>query len=247
VVAESVFVGESVDTDEERPKGMPPEDFGPARSQGLRCEAHLDELTYRRGTAMNRKVIDMLVSAIGAVMGFVLLAAAGLLFYAHGYVHGQVADQLKQQQIVFPAAGSKSIASLPAADQAAITQYAGQTMENGDQAKAFADHYIKVHLAEVADGQTYSQVSAKAQADQSNQQLAGQVQTLFRGETLRGLLLNAYAFDTMGTVALIAAWISLAAGLFLLLLATLGLRHGRRTTHPQGTVAATRATVGAVA
>jgi len=178
---------------------------------------------------MNRSFVDRLVSATGAIVGVVLLAAAGLLFYAHSYVHGQVTDQLREQQISFPAAGSESITALPQADQAAITQYAGQTMVNGAQARAFADHYIKVHLAEVADGQTYSQVSAKALANPDDQKLAGQVQTLFRGETLRGLLLNAYAWDTMATVAFIAAWISLAAGVLLLLLAALGLRHARTT------------------
>jgi hypothetical protein len=176
---------------------------------------------------MNRTFLDRLVSATGAIVGVVLLAAAALLFYAHSYVHGQVADQLKEQQITFPAAGSKAITSLPPADQAEISQYAGQTMQTGAQAKAFADHYIKVHLSEVANGQTYAQVSAKALADPNNQELTGQVQTLFRGETLRGLLLNAYAFDTMATVAWIAAWISLIAGVLLLLLAGLGLRHAR--------------------
>jgi len=186
---------------------------------------------------MNRSLIDRLVSAIGAVMGIALLVASGLLFYAHNYVHDQVADQLTQQQITFPAAGSESITSLPEADRGEIEKYAGQTMQTGAQAKAFADHYIKVHLGEVAGGQTYSQVSTQAQADRSNEELAGQVQTLFRGETLRGLLLNAYAFDTMATVALIAAWASLVAGILLLLLAALGLWHAR-------TVATTRSEAG---
>lgn len=193
---------------------------------------------------MNRSFVDRLVSATGAIVGVVLLAAAALLFYAHSYVHGQVTDQLREQQISFPAAGSESITSLPQADQAAISQYAGQTMVNGAQARAFADHYIKVHLAEVADGQTYSQVSAKALANPDDQKLAGQVQTLFRGETLRGLLLNAYAWDTMATVAFIAAWISLAAGVLLLLLAAFGLRHARTaaktpTTKPPAEYATT--------
>ena len=177
---------------------------------------------------MNRSLLDRLVSVVGAILGVVLLAGAGLLFYAHGYVHGQVSDQLTQQQIVFPAAGSKGLTSLPPADQAAITPYAGQTMANGAQAEAFANHYIKVHLAEVADGQTYSQVSAKSLANPSDQQLAGQVQTLFHGETLRGLLLNAYAFDTMATVALVGGWICLIAGAALLVLAVLGFVHARR-------------------
>jgi len=176
---------------------------------------------------MNRSFLDRLVSATGAIVGVVLLAAAALLFFAHSYVHGQVADQLREQQITFPAAGSQAITSLPRADQDEISKYAGQTMETGAQAKAFADHYIKVHLGEVANGQTYAQVSAKALAAPDNQQLAGQVQTLFRGETLRGLLLNAYAFDTMATVALIAAWICVAGGVLLLLLAFLGIRHAR--------------------
>jgi hypothetical protein len=178
---------------------------------------------------MNRSFLDRLVSATGAIVGVVLLAAAALLFYAHSYIHDEVANQLKEQQITFPAAGSQAITSLPPADQKEITQYAGQSMETGAQAKAFADHYIKVHLGEVANGQTYAQVSAKALANPDDQKLAGQVQTLFRGETLRGLLLNAYAFDTMATVAWIAAWISLIAGVLLLLMAFLGIRHARTT------------------
>jgi hypothetical protein len=177
---------------------------------------------------MSRSVLDRLLSGIGLVAGVVLLAAAGLLFYAHGYIHGQVSDQLQEQKITFPAGDSKAFTSLPAADQSAIKPYVGQTMNTGAQAEVFADHYIKVHLGEVAGGQTYSQLSAQAQADPTNQRLAGQVQTLFRGETLRGLLLNAYAFHTMATVVLVAAWISLAAGVILSVLAALGLSHARR-------------------
>jgi hypothetical protein len=191
---------------------------------------------------MTRSVIDRLVSITGAIMGVVLLAAAALLFFAHGYVHDQVTSQLKEQQITFPAAGSQGLTSLPAKDQKEIAQYAGQTMTNGAQAKAFADHYIKVHLGEIAGGQTYSQVSAKSLASPDDQKLAGQVQTLFRGETLRGLLLNAYAFDTMATVALIAAWIAAGAGALLILLALLGLRHAATaavTTTPRPRAEAT--------
>ena len=178
---------------------------------------------------MNRSFLDRLVSVTGAIVGVVLLAAAALLFFAHSYVHGQVADQLKEQQITFPAAGSQSITSLPAADQKEISRYAGQTMETGAQAKAFADHYIKVHLSEVAGGQTYSQVSSKALANPQDQQLAGQVQTLFRGETLRGLLLNAYAFWTIGQIMLYAAIAAFAGAGLLLLLAIFGFIHLRRT------------------
>ena len=177
---------------------------------------------------MSRSIVDRLVSFIGVVVGVALLAASALLFYAHSYVHNQVSDQLTQQQVVFPAADSQAITSLPAADQTAMKQYAGQTMSTGAQAQTYADHFIKVHLAEVAGGQTYSQVSAKALADPTNTQLAGQVQTLFRGETLRGLLLNAYAWDTMATLAFIAAWVSLVAAVILFILAYFGQQHARR-------------------
>src|SRR3954468_12066161 len=186
---------------------------------------------------MNRSTVDRLVSVTGAIIGVVLLAASALLFYAHSYAHNQVADQLKQQQIVFPTADGKSFLALPPGDQNAMRPYAGQTMSTGAQAETFADHYIKVHLAEAAGGQTYAQVSGKALADPTNQQLAGQVQTLFRGETLRSMLLNAYAFDTMAAIALIAAWVSIIAALALFALAFLGLRHARQVTQADPAVA----------
>ena len=174
---------------------------------------------------MMRKTLDRLISWTGLIMAVVLAVAGALLIYASSFVASNVREQLSQQNITMPTA-----AALQTQDQKdALLQFAGQKMENGAQAKAFADHYIKVHLGEVANGQTYAQVSAKALANPDDQKLAGQVQTLFRGETLRGLLLNAYAFDTMATVAWIAARISLIAGVLLLLMAFLGIRHARTT------------------
>ena len=70
-----------------------------------------------------------------------------------------------------------------------MTQYAGQQLDNGVQSETYANHFIGIHLQEVASGQTYSQMSAKAQANPSDQRLAAQVNTLFKGETLRGLQL----------------------------------------------------------
>ena len=87
------------------------------------------------------------------------------------------------------------------------------SLETGEQAQVYANHFIGVHLQEIAGGQTYAQVSAKAQANPTDTKLAGQVQTLFRGETLRGLLLNAYGWWTIGTYALYAA-IGLAVAAF---------------------------------
>ena len=51
---------------------------------------------------------------------------------------------------------------------------------------------------------------------------------MFKGETLRGLLLNAYAFGTMGTIAGIAAIVAFGGAGILLVLSALGLWHSHR-------------------
>jgi hypothetical protein len=75
-----------------------------------------------------------------------------------------------------------------------------------------------LHLKEIGGGKTYSQVSAAAQANPQDQKLASQAQTLFRGESLRGLLLTTYAFWTLGAKARTAAiWMFIAAGVVFVL------------------------------
>ena len=178
---------------------------------------------------MNRSIIDKLISTTGAVVVVVLVAASGALFYAHHFIHTQVYNQLSAQKITFPAAGSSSLGVLPATDKTVMDKYAGQQLTSGAQAQTFADHFIAVHLKEIGGGQTYAQLSAASLADPSNQKLVVQVQTVFRGETLRGLLLNAYAFDTMATVALYAAYGALIAAAVLLVLVVLGYWHAGKS------------------
>lgn len=179
---------------------------------------------------MNRSTLDKLISSTGLIIGAALLLASGGLWYAYHFVHGQVHDQLAAEAIMFPEAGSKALETLPAADRSAVGKYAGQQLLTGAQAEAFADHYIAVHLKKIGGGKTYAELSAASMADPTNQKLAGQVQTVFRGETLRGMLLNAYAFDTMGTVARYAAFGALVAGLLLVILSALGFYHASRVT-----------------
>jgi hypothetical protein len=112
-----------------------------------------------------------------------------------------------------------------------LSKYAGQQVVDGEQARAFADHYIAVHLGKSTDGRTYSELSTQSRANPDDAALAGLVQTSFRGETLRGMLLNAYAFWKMGQVAFIAAWVALGTGLALLVLGALGVLHSRRTAY----------------
>jgi len=174
---------------------------------------------------MNRSTLDRLISTTGVVVAVVLLAASGVLFYAHNFIHSQVYDQLVAQKITFPAADSSSLSALPAADKAAMSKYAGQQLTTGAQAETFADHYIAVHLKEIGGGLTYSELSTASRANPSDKKLVAEVSTVFQGETLRGMLLNAYAFDTMAVVAGYAAFGALVAGVLLLVLAALGFRH----------------------
>lgn len=177
---------------------------------------------------MNRSTLDRLISTTGLIVAIVFIAGSGVLFYAHDFIHSQVVDQLSAEKIDFPAAGSAALTALPTADDKAMSQYAGQQMTTGAQAKVWANDFIAVHLEKIGGGKTYAQLSATAEAEPTNVALANQVQLVFRGETLRGLLLNAYAFDTMATVAYMAGLGALAAGAVLLVLAGLGFYHSGR-------------------
>jgi hypothetical protein len=177
---------------------------------------------------MNRKFIDKVASSTGLLLAVVLLLAGGLLTWGYSFTNNQVKTQLSEQNVTFPAAGSAAITSLPAADAAAVSKYAGQQMLTGREAQVYADHFIAVHLKEIAGGKTYSQVSAAAQADPTNAALANQVQLLFRGSTLRGLLLYGYAFWQIGQIAMYAALVAYLGGVLFLLLALLGFLHARR-------------------
>jgi len=174
---------------------------------------------------MKRRTFDVLASIAGLFLAAVLVVAGSLLSWAHNFVTDEVHSQLSAQQIYFPPKGSPAIAG---DEYAAIRKYAGQQLTTGAQAQAYADHFIANHLNQIGGGKTYAQLSSLAQANPSDTKLAGTVQTMFRGETLRGLLLNAYAFDTMATIAGIAAIAAYLAALVLLVLGLLGLRHSRR-------------------
>ena len=145
------------------------------------------------------------IMTLQAMVVLVLGFCAGFLFYESNFVTTMVHDQLAAQKITFPAVDSPAIKALPASDAAAMRQYAGQQLTTGAQAQVYANSFIGVHLEEVAGGKTYAQVSAASLADPKNTKLAGQVQTLFRGETLRGLLLNVYGWSQVALYAFYAA------------------------------------------
>ena len=145
------------------------------------------------------------VVTLQVILILVLGFCAGFLFWGSSFINGMVHDELVAQKIFFPP--SSEIKPGGALDPAVFSQeirnYAGQQVDNGDKARVYANDFIAVHLNEVANGQTYSQVSAASLANPTNAALAAQANTLFKGETLRGLLLNAYGWSQ---VAFFAFW-----------------------------------------
>jgi hypothetical protein len=179
---------------------------------------------------MRRRTLDALLTTGGLALAALLLVAGGLLTWAHVFISDQVTTQLSAQKIFFPPKGD---ATASPEIGPFINQYAGQQLTTGPQAQAFADHFIAVHLKESGGGLTYSELSAKSRANPDDADLANQVNTAFKGETLRGLLLNAYAFAKMGQIALIAAIASFIGAGVLLLLSLLGFVHLRRVDPDQ--------------
>jgi hypothetical protein len=157
------------------------------------------------------------LAKITSLTSVATVAAAGMMVVGLVAVIGGnydkqvVRDQLTPQKISFPPAGSPAL--LPG-----VKQYAGQQVVNGGQAKAYANDFINVHLSKIAGGKTYAEVSSAAIADPKNATLAEQKASLFQGETLRGLLLNAWGWSVVGTVATLAGFILLGLGAILLLL-----------------------------
>jgi len=181
---------------------------------------------------MRRRAFDTILTAGGLVLAVILLIAGGLLLWGYNFANSNVHDQLAQQQITFP---SKALFANPPAGSTEITpamkpyleQYGGEQLVTGPQAKAYADHFIAVHLSEMPYGGVYAKVSAASMTAPNNADLKAEVTTVFQGTTLRGLLLEAYAFWKMGQIALIAAICSFAAAAAMLILSALGLAHLR--------------------
>jgi hypothetical protein len=174
---------------------------------------------------MRRTTFDKLLGWIGVSLGVVLLAIGGLTIWGSTYIHNTVQSQLAAQQITFPPAaafahpqvgGEITPSMIPS-----VSQYAGQQLLTGQQAEAYADHFIAVHVANMTGGKTYSQVSAEAMAQPGNAKLQATVATVFKGESLRSMLLNAYGWWKVSQITYIVSLalfglgaLSLFAGIF---------------------------------
>jgi hypothetical protein len=158
---------------------------------------------------MRRTTFDKLLAWIGSGLGVALLVAGGLVLWGSAYVHNTVQGQLASQQIYFPPAAAfahaKAGTEITPSMIPSVSQYAGQQLLTGQQAEAYADHFIAVHIANMAGGKTYSQLSTESIAQPGNTTLAGTVSTVFKGETLRSMLLNAYGWWKVSQITYIVS------------------------------------------
>ena len=205
--------------------------------------AQFDALT-QPVVAVRRRTIDKIMIGIGVVATGAFVVAGSLLAYGANFSDDYVHDELASQNISFPEADA-----LTGQGRDDLVKYAGQQVTTGPQAEAYAS-YIDGHLEETAGGQTYADLGAversataavteavengepqaavdelQAQADE----VSAQRNTLFKGETLRGLLLSAFAWSTVGMIAGYAAIGAFIAAGTMAVLVVLGIVHLRRT------------------
>ena len=183
---------------------------------------------------MDRSGWDRIVSGAGAVVAVMLIVLGAMAIYGGNFGQDNVRDRLVPQHISFPPADA-----MTPEEKAAIGEFAGAKVDTGVEAEAFA-RYIGGHLEGINDGATYSETSGAARAEGLDPKVAADLQakadTLFKGESLRAMLLNAYGWWTLATIALWAGVAMVIAGLFLGILSILGFRHAGKVatvTTPQ--------------
>jgi len=163
------------------------------------------------GFVATRRIVEVVLVAVLGV-------GSGLLFYGSHFGLNMVHTQLDAQSISFPPKGSPGLSAKEFPD---LQRYAGQKVDSGPKAKAYANGFINRHLVAAGGGKTYSQLSAASIADPNNTKLSAQVATAFKGETLRGLLLYAWGWSVVSTIAFYAA-IGALIGFLVMLLVTIG-------------------------
>ena len=187
-----------------------------------------------------RRNSSHLTVIVGFAVAAILLVAGGLLTWGSAYVHNTVQGQLSSQRIFFPPkaafAHAKAGTEITPSMIPSVSQYAGEQMLTGQQAEAYADHFIAVHLSEIGAGKTYSQLSAEAIAQPKNVALAGQVATVFKGESLRSMLLNAYGWWKVSQITYIASLVAFSLGGLALAGGVFGFAFTRKTQPVTATV-----------
>lgn len=175
---------------------------------------------------MKRKTFDKIVTAVGAGLTVLLFVVAALANWGASFASDSVKSQLEAQLITLPPATGN--ADEPADVTAYFKERGGKLMSTGKDAQMYADHFIGFHMSNLP---TYSEATAAARSASAEEKAAKEavVETVFKGNMLRGTLLTAYAFGTLGDIAGYAALASLIGGLLMLIFTLLGVAHLRRT------------------
>ena len=168
----------------------------------------------------------------GFALSAILFVAGGLLLWGSTYTHNMVHNQLAAQQIYFPPkaafAHPKAGTEITPSMIPSVSQYAGQQLVTGQQAQSYADNFIAVHITNMTGGKTYAQLSSAALASPNDAKLAAQVATVFKGETLRSILLNAFGWWKVSQITYIASLIAFGLGGLTLIASLFGLTVGRK-------------------
>ena len=190
--------------------------------------------------AMDRSLVDRLISWAGAVVAVSLIALGGAAIFGGSFALDNVRDRLEPQNIAFGPA-----AAMTPEEKAEVGEFAGQKVDTGTEAEAYS-RYIGLHLSDIGGGKTYAELGGplfalEAQIEEAQvagentaameEELAGlraQRDTVFKGETLRAILLNAYGWWMVGQITFYAGIGMVVAGLILAVLVALGFRHARK-------------------
>lgn len=201
-----------------------------------RSEAPVDDPIV----VLKRRTLDSILIASGALLSAAMLVAGALLFWGANFAADYVDDELSSQHVKFPPA-----AALEEEGRDDLVKYADREVNTGREAEAYAS-FINGHLQNIADGATYADLgqpereanaaveaaiaegaddATVAELQGQADAIAGQRNSLFKGETLRGLLLSAFAWSRVGEIAFYAGVAAVLAGVLMLALVLLGLRH----------------------
>ncbi len=172
-------------------------------------------------TKASKTIKNDIYSNLAIAVAVALLVVSGLAYWAHTFIGDMVRTELAAQKVYFPEKGSPALDAVTYPD---LQKYAGQLVDSPEKAEAYANGYIGRHLQKVANGKVYAEVSTESMKNPTDQTLQQQKETLFQGETLRGILLTSgYGFGTIGKIAGIAS-VTLAAVSTGLLVIAIALR-----------------------
>ncbi len=188
---------------------------------------------------MKRRTLDLLFSIGGIGLAALLLVIGVVMSGNADFSNRYVTDQLAQQKITFKAA---DLLTEEERQSPCLVKYAGQELRTGKQAECYANNFIGLHVKNSGGGKTYAELGdvqtalraqiaaagGAANAPDLQKQLTdttAQRETVFKGETLRGILLTSYGFSELGTKADQAATVIYLGVILLTLLSMAGFVH----------------------